>query len=81
MGILPGATGTKCKNSAQQILQAIGITDATVVVTPTAIAATSPQVTVDITLNLKTSHGFVFTPYILGKSLQASCSLRRERRE
>lgn len=77
-GILPGASEAKCKNAAQQILQTIGISDASVVVTPSTIATDSPQVTVDIGLTLLPSHGFIFNRFVMGHSLQASCTLQRE---
>ena len=77
-GILPGATETKCEDAAEAIMQVVGVTDAAVVVTPNVIAEDTPQVTVDINLNLQASHGFVLTPFIAGKTLQASCTLQRE---
>ncbi len=78
MGILPGAKAANCEAAAQQILQAIGISDATVVVTPSSINADTPQVTVDIHLTLQASHGFAINQLIVGRSLGASCTLRRE---
>ncbi len=78
IGILPGATSAKCEAAAEQILQAIGISDATVVVTPSTINAATPQITVDISLNLQASHGFVINQLIVGRELRGSCTLERE---
>lgn len=77
-GILPGATEAKCQTAAQQILQVIGVPDASVVVTPSTIAVDTSQVTVDVSLTLQAAHGFVLTHFIVGRSLQAGCTLQRE---
>ena len=78
VGILPGATGAKCQDAAREILNIVGTSDAIISVTPTTIQVDTPQVTVDVSLTLKTIHGFIFTQFIVGRQLQASCTLQRE---
>lgn len=69
---------TDCEDASEEVLSAIGISDATITVTPTTIVENTPEVTVDCSLTLSANHGFVFTSFIVGKTINTTCNMQRE---
>ena len=77
-GIVPGATSTDCQQEAQAILDIVGIADSTITVTPTTITDETPEVTVDVTIPLNATNGYVVPKYFVGQSINKSITLSRE---
>jgi Flp pilus assembly protein TadG len=77
-GIVPGATATDCRNSAQAVLNAISANNAQITVTPSVITPNTPEVTVAIIVPVN-SNSWVTPFFFENKSLSGSMTLRRER--
>jgi hypothetical protein len=76
-GIVPGATATDVRDTANLLLSTASIAGATVTVTPSTIQPTSPQVTVDISVPLD-SNGWIAPIFFGGKIVSATTTLARE---
>jgi Flp pilus assembly protein TadG len=76
-GMVPGATSRDAETRAQGILQAAGLPNATITVTPTTIDNLTPEVTVDISLPLD-GIAWVTPIFFGGKRIDKSCTLQRE---
>ena len=76
-GILPGATAQECQRAAQEELNVLGVSNATISVQPPRLSERDTDVTVVVTVPLA-GNGYVFPKFFLGKSVAASVKLRRE---
>ena len=76
-GIIPGATSGQCRNEARRILGALGVRNATVVVTPGTIETETPRVTVDITVPFG-QNSFVPLNFFDGMAVRRSLTMTRE---
>ncbi len=76
-GIIPGATAQKVRDTASSILATIGLSEATITVTPAAIDNATPEITVRIQLPLDRG---LFAPaiFFVGKTFDRSLTMQRE---
>jgi Flp pilus assembly protein TadG len=76
-GIVPGATSNDVQTSAAKVLRTIGISGATIDVTPATIQKDSPEVQVRIRLPLDRG---LFAPafFFVGKTLDRTLVMQRE---
>jgi hypothetical protein len=76
-GIIPGATATEVQTTSARILRTIGITGATITVTPSQIENSTREVAVRIQLPLDRG---LFAPavFFVGKTLDRTLVMRRE---
>ncbi len=76
-GIVPGATSTEMQSTANRVLSRIGISGATIDVSPTNIQNSTPEVSVRIRLPLDRG---LFAPalFFVGKSLDRTLVMQRE---
>jgi Flp pilus assembly protein TadG len=79
-GIVPGATATNCRDSAQVVLNSISANGATITVTPSVITKDTPEVTVAVTIPVN-SNSWVFPFFFRDKSISSRMTLQRERFE
>jgi Flp pilus assembly protein TadG len=77
-GIIPGATALACEQSAQALLDIVGVNNSTVNASPDPIAPNSDEVTVDVTVPLDTSNGYLMPKYFLGQEIKATITLPRQ---
>lgn len=77
IGILPGATAAEVHAQADEILATVGITTASVSVTPSRLERDTPRVTVQVRVPLD-DNGFVPPNFFGGKILTRELSMRRE---
>lgn len=76
-GVLPGATAQDCTDAAQFLLDVLGISQATITVTPTTILPTTKEVTVDVQIPVE-PNSFIIPSYFIGSTLSKSITLPRE---
>ena len=76
-GMLPGATAQNCIDSANEMLDIMGITDATVVVDPPSIDPLTEDVAVTVNIPL-TENSLPMSRFVLGESLQQTVKFPRE---
>ena len=76
-GVIPGATAAECRAEAQQILATLGIRSANISVSPANITASTPQITVDITVPFG-ENSFVPAHFFQGAAVQRSLTMIRE---
>jgi len=76
-GIVPGASSTDMQSTARRVLSRIGISGATIDVSPTNIQNSTPEVSVRIRLPLDRG---LFAPalFFVGKSLDRTLAMQRE---
>ena len=76
-GIVPGASSTEIQSTAGRVLSRIGISGATIDVSPTNIQNSTPEVSVRIRLPLDRG---LFAPafFFVGKSLDRTLVMQRE---
>ncbi len=79
-GIVPGATATNCRDSAQAVLNSISTTGATITVTPSVITDDTTEVTVSIVVPVN-NNSWVFPVFFADKTISSDMTLRRERFE
>jgi Flp pilus assembly protein TadG len=77
-GIVPGATVSGVQSHAQNILRTVGVTDATIQVTPSQITNQTASITVNISVPLATNAWVPFK-FLRSASYSAACTLKRER--
>ena len=77
-GIVPGATSDNVLAVADSFLATASIKGATVDISPAAIAPSTEELTVSITVSLD-SNGWITPLYFNGKTVSASCTLKREK--
>lgn len=78
--IVPGATAGTARTAAFQILNAVGVINADVTVSPAVITPLTPEVTVTIEVSLD-DNVWVVPKFVRGKRLTNSVTLSRERSE
>ena len=78
-GIVPGATASEVESTARKILSRIGVSHATVVVSPSVIQNSTPEISVRIELPLDSG---LFAPalFFVGESLDRTLVMQRETR-
>ena len=76
-GILPGAIAQDCIDEANTELAKLQIAGATVIITPSIITHTTPQVTVSVTVPLS-QNALPMSHFVMGKTLVQSITLARE---
>ena len=76
-GIVPGASAADVRTTAQAIMNSAFASTYTVDVVPTAIIATTPEVTVNISVPLA-DNSWVVPRFFAGKTLTRSFTLQRE---
>ncbi len=76
-GIVPGATESEIQNKARSVLNRIGVSGATIDVSPRNIQNSTPEVSVRIRLPLDRG---LFAPalFFVGKSLDRTLVMQRE---
>lgn len=75
--IAPGSQPADAELEARRLLRPLGVNNLTVSVTPTVIRDDTPDVTVDLKLDLS-SIPFLSDRWISSRLLQRSCTLKRE---
>ncbi|APZ96395.1 TadE/TadG family type IV pilus assembly protein [Fuerstiella marisgermanici] len=73
---VPGATSNQATAAAQQILDAVGIRNATITVTPETILPETAIVEVAINVPLS-DNSFGLVPYLTTRTLEKRCALQR----
>jgi Flp pilus assembly protein TadG len=76
-GIVPGATEQDVIDEAELLMSTASIAGATITVTPSTILATTPEITVDISVPMD-ANGWIAPMFFGGKTLTASSTLARE---
>ena len=76
-GVLPGATASDCESAAQFLLDAVGISDSTITVSPSSIQPTTEEVTVRVEVPLA-PNSYVTPSYVSGIILSSTITLPRE---
>jgi len=77
-GIVPGATALACEQAAQQLLDIVRVNNSTVDATPDPIMPNTEEVTVDVTVPLDVSNGYLLPRYFLGREIHATITLARQ---
>lgn len=77
-GIIPGATALACEQSAQELLDIVRVNNSTVEATPDPILPDTDEVTVDVSVPLDASNGYLLPKYFLGREVNATVTLRRQ---
>jgi Flp pilus assembly protein TadG len=75
--IIPGGTATRAQDEARRLLNIVGVSRPSIVVTPQTIVRETPAVTVRITVPLD-ANSFLPLQYFAGRSLVRELTLRRE---
>ena len=78
-GIPPGANASDCQSAAQLVLNVAAVTDSTITVTPATITSDTETITVSVQAPMNLANGYVTPQFYLGKTLQSSITLTRER--
>ena len=76
-GIVPGASETRCRNSAAQVLRSMGIRKFDILVSPTNIGTTTPTVEVEVRVPIKGNTTFA-TFFFKDPTFRGRCELVRE---
>lgn len=74
---LPGATETKVKDAGQTVLNAVGISNSTIEMTPSILTPSTKSVTVDVNVPVQ-GNGFGLSKFFLDGDIKSSCTLSRE---
>jgi len=77
--IIPGATAAECQQSATRELNIVGFSVADVTVDPAVIDDSTSQVTVNVSVPMSGSNGFVLPKFLTGATMEKSVTLQRER--
>ena len=78
-GIVPGATAAECEAAAQGLLDTLGVTGHTVTATPNPIQPDTAAVSVAVSIPITQENSFVTPKFYMGRSLNTSITLPRER--
>jgi hypothetical protein len=76
-GSLPGASADEARGAAQAVLDAVGIKQGQITVSPSTITDATPSVTVSISVPLN-ANAWVTPHFTKGGKLKRSCELDRE---
>ena len=74
-GIVPGATATQCRNVAVDLVNTVGLKEATITVDPVAITPSTQAVTVTIDVPLNAENGFGISGFLKNRTLTQSVTL------
>ncbi len=77
VGIIPGATSGEVTVEAERVLSTVGISDATITVTPGVIDSDTEEVRVQVSVSVD-SNSFLPTQYFSGQTIDRELTLRRE---
>jgi Flp pilus assembly protein TadG len=77
-GIIPGATATDCENEARSELDAIGVHDYTITVTPNPLPADAEDITVRVEVPLSMPNGYIIPQFLFSRSVTKEINLKRE---
>lgn len=77
-GMVAGATAEECYTATTRELEAIGVVDATVLVSPDTITDDTKVVTVGVSIPLGGVNGYVTPRYFMGNSVLKVVSVTRE---
>jgi len=75
--LIVGGDSAAAQSEAESVLAMVGVTNATVEVTPEIILSTTPQVTVDISVPMD-SNGYGISKFFRGETLDVTITLDRE---
>ena len=76
-GMIPGATAQDCSDAANELLDIIGIQNATVTINPTSILPTTEEVEVTVTIPLA-DNSLPMSKFVLGTTMSQTAQLPRE---
>ena len=76
-GMIPGATAQDCMDAANDLLDIIGIQNATVTINPTTVLPTTEEVEVTVTIPLA-DNSLPISKFVLGTTMSQTASLPRE---
>jgi len=76
--IIPGATAKECQAAATRELTAVGFPAADVMIDPSVILEDTSQVTVNISVPMSGTNGFVLPRFFKGAKIEKSVTLQRE---
>ncbi|MCA9238165.1 MAG: pilus assembly protein [Planctomycetales bacterium] len=76
--IIPGATAAEIRSEGMSQLALIGVSDATLTVTPAEILPSTEQVTVQLDVPVNMRNGYLLPRVFLGRSVRKSVTLQRE---
>ena len=79
-GIVPGATTTECILACNDALNILGLSGFVVTASPSVIQPDTEFVTCTVSVPISSSNSFVTPRFYMGKTLNASITLPRERR-
>lgn len=79
-GIVPGATTGECLATCNQTLALLSLNGAAVSAVPATILPDTEFVTVTVSVPINSSNSFVTPRFYMGKSINASITLPRERK-
>lgn len=77
VAIVPGATALDAQNEARRVLSSVDVNLPSIVVTPSRIERTTPEVSVRVTVPLN-ANSFVPPQFFAGRSITRELTLRRE---
>ena len=77
IGMVPGATPAKIRTAAQSVLNSVGVRDARIRITPSAIDNSTPRVRVEIDIPMKTNT-IVPMSFTRESVFTGQCELSRE---
>jgi Flp pilus assembly protein TadG len=76
-GMIPGATAQDCTDAVNQLLDIIGIQNATVTIEPSTIDPATPDVEVTVTIPLA-DNSLPMSKFVLGTTMSQTAELPRE---
>ena len=76
-GMIPGATAQDCIDASNELLDIIGIQNATVTIDPTSITPTTEDVEVTVTIPLA-DNSLPMSKFVLGTTMSQTAQLPRE---
>lgn len=76
-GIIPGATAEECRAAGLRELNVIGVSEASLEVSPDVINDDTTQITINLTIPIA-SNGYILPRTFLGKEVFKSVTLQRE---
>lgn len=77
VAIVPGSTALDAQNEARRVLSSVDVNLPSIVVTPSRIERTTPEVSVRVTVPLN-ANSFVPPQFFAGRSITRELTLRRE---
>ena len=76
-GMIPGATAQDCMDASNELLDIIGIQNATVTINPTTVLPTTEEVEVTVTIPLA-DNSLPISKFVLGTTMSQTATLPRE---